>query len=272
MRTLLYTLFILIQTTELISFEYAIDAKANNDYPIISFKIFGERNSGTNFLEELVQENLLSNAKERLPYNNSYSHKHYPCWFELPLEFYHCPRCHYTFEGSENVLFLVIYRNPYDWLSSMHAKPFDSRQVKRFSTFIRSPWELDPSKPAVKHELEKNPWVDRNPENGALFANVIQLRSAKIRAMQQVKDRVENIYYIKYETLKDHPEEVLQEMKTLFQLKKTKVYHPVLYYKGTQNLGLYKQRTYPPILPWDRHFINAQLDIELEQSIGYELE
>ncbi len=244
----------------------------NNNFAISGFKIFGERHSGTNFIEFLVKGNLLNNGNETLEYDNwAYGHKHYPCWFELPLNFFHGPNRNYNFEGSEHVLFLVIYRNPYAWLRGMQEGPFDSCLFNiEFSQFIRTPWELDPLNYFANIEMQKNPWVDRNPQSGELFENVMKLRSAKIRTMQQIKDRVENIYYINYETLRDFPEQVLQEIANLFQLKRTPIFNPVLYNKGDPNLGIFTPR-YLPISPDDMQFINEQLDREIERSIGYEL-
>lgn len=270
MKRVFFILFI-CQTIGLSSLEYAIDAKVSGDQPITSYKIFGERNSGTNFLQELVGTNLL-NGDKFIKADESLGHKHYPCWYELPLEFYkNSPRL-YTLEGSENVLFFVIYRNPYDWLRSMRSKPFDADPSLRdlnFSTFIRTKWKLNIKRELVRDEMKKNPWVDRNPKDGSLFQNVMKLRTAKIRAMNEVKNRVNNIYYINYETLRDHPEKVLEEIADLFDLQKSDVYRPVIYKKATKKLGVYKEKKYPPISTKDLKFINSQLDSEVENNIGY---
>lgn len=266
----LIALCVLICQAHATTLPYGLDYKANANPAITAFKIFGERNSGTNFLEELVKANLLNNQKP-LVLERNFGHKHYPCWYNQPQEFFHGPAKLYTLKG-DNVLFLVIYRNPYDWLRSMRKKPFDANPNLRelpLSNFIRTVWSLNPENPIVKREEEKNPWVDRNPEDGSFFENLMQLRTAKIQTMQKIKDHAENVYYINYETLRDYPRQVLSEIATLFNLKQSKVYHPIIYQKGEKSLGIYKKKTYEQIDQKDLDFINEQLDWTVENSVNY---
>ena len=256
-------LLLLCLTIKLFSLEYGLDFKVNQGTPITKFVVFGERNSGTNYLKYLVEQNLaLIRAKP-----SPYGHKHFPCWFELPLEFYHGPETKYTFKGSENYLIIVVFRNAYDWLRSMHKKPFYvSKELRNtdFSTFIRTKWSVDPNR--VVGFLKENPWLDRNPVDGSPFDNIMKLRTAKIRTMLEIKNRVLNIYYINYETLRDHPEEVLTEIAHLFAIQKEDNFHPVIYYKGEVAKGVYKKTEYNPISKKDLRFINEQLDAEVEKK------
>ena len=114
----------------------------------------------------------------------------------------------YTFEGTDNYLFIVIVRNPYDWVRSVHKQPhLASRELIDipFDEFIHKKWLLNKQEPAYQAEYKLNPLVDCNPKTGEPFANVLQLRTAKLRTMLMIKDKAKNVYYINYEIVRDFP-------------------------------------------------------------------
>lgn len=274
MRHRLFIFLILFLFDNTFATEYAIDFKAEKDACITHYQIFGERCSGTNFLKCLVLQNLL-NDDGPLIFSDEYGHKHYPRWFEQPLEFYNGLEKKYTFQGSENVLFIVIFRNPYDWLRSINKEPFDVAENLKslpFSKFIRSTWRINKKDKALKPQIDENPYLDCNPEDGAFFDNVMKLRTAKIKTMLEIKNRVNNIYFINYETLRDYPVDVLKEMAHIFNLQLQEHYEPVIYRRGYKKQGvLYKKKEYQAISVEDLDFINTQLDSLVENSIGYSL-
>ncbi len=233
--------------------------------PIAKAQLFGERCSGTSFFRILFDENA------HFKTTDYYGHKHFPCWFDYPYDevFYQRPIHEYTLEGSDDCLFLVIFRNPYDWLRSFHEKPFcgtASMYNLSFSQFIRSPW-LAGDDPTCSTPLDTNP-TDKKP-----FKNLIYLRTAKIKNMLKIQDLVKNAYFINYETLKEHPKEVLQEIHEIFGIQfKEDFTSPTCHFRGSQCLPTdFKESQYNPISIEDLKFINETLDEEIENSIGYTL-
>jgi hypothetical protein len=68
---------------------------------IKKFTIYGERCSGTNYLENLVLENF------DVELTREYGSKHFFGFSDL--------------SGSDDTLFIGIVRNPYDWFNSLYT-------------------------------------------------------------------------------------------------------------------------------------------------------
>ena len=250
--------------------EMAIFAKKESTTPITRFFIFSERNSGSNYIKSLIKENtyLKINATD-------YGHKHFLPWLNLPSIIYSGPSQYYNFQDNEDCLFIMIFRNPYNWVRSMHKTPWhaDSSLKKiSFSDFIRKQWKLKDqvTDAFIQKLMVFNPFLEKDPKDGSYFANVLKLREAKIENMLLLKDRVKNIYYINYETVRDHPIKVLKEISKIFNINLTKKFHPITSKKG-ENQKPYVPSVYSPLSIEDLTFINEQLDPQLEKNIGYEL-
>jgi len=99
---------------------------------INKFTIFGERNSGTNYLQKTLEEMLY------IKFTNEYGFKH---WYIKDLT----PRginntttdneCIKSINDSDDTLFIVIVRNVYDWVGSMYNKPHHIKHIKKNSIF-----------------------------------------------------------------------------------------------------------------------------------------
>lgn len=264
---LILVLFSLFFSTQLFSLQYGIYAKSENSKQIKKLFVISERCSGSNYINCLVLQNF-EVKDERL------GQKHFPPWYDLPEMMYRGNSQYYTFAGTEDFLFIIIFRNPYDWVRSIHQKPFHAHSSLvdvPFSKFIRTPWKLSPHNKTAQEQHTLNHLVDRNPVTGSPFDNVLKLRTAKIKNMLQILDRAPNVYYINYETVRDHPQEVLQEIKSLFRIAAKPSYVPVTKYKGKENKEEFKPKVYKSISQKDLDYINSQLDPLIEAQIGYSL-
>ncbi len=249
-------------SSSLFSLEYGIIAKNKHVEKIINFFVIGERCSGTNFLTSLISENTQL-IKCRI------GQKHFPPWYELGPEYYHGDARYYHFNNTEDFLFLVIFRDPYDWVRSFHIQPHHAHKSLlnlSFSSFIREPWLIDPSVTAV----ENYPLLDLNPKDGLPFKNIFALRSRKIEDMLEIQNRAPNVYYINYEIVRDYPEQVLKEIAHLYNLQLKSSYTAIDSYKGAGKTN-FKPIAYKPISDLDLEYINSQLDKKLEERIGYKI-
>lgn len=171
---------------------YGIMAKKSDDAErkIQYIQIFGERCSGTNFLTKLIEKNL------EVPLKFRYGWKHFPCWYDTPFENRISPtqgRDYCTLEGNENFLFIVIVRDPYDWLRSFFLQPFHvSHRVPRtrFYSFIRSRWYSGDEDKAICGPAGI---YDRDPETNGYFNNILHLRSARIENFLKLMHKAENV-------------------------------------------------------------------------------
>jgi len=264
-------LFFLLSFRMGLALEWGIDAHSNHTEPITRFQIFSERCSGSSYLQSLISNNLISN-KEELPLTQHFGHKHFPRWFELPQSAYLSQDQKYTFESNANTLFIILFRDPYDWLRSFNLNPHHGvKKMHRlpFSTFIRTPWQADLNEKWIEKERRENPYIEIDPVTFKPFQNVMKMRTQKIKTMLEIAEKVENVYILNYETVRDYPEEVLSEIAELYGLERKEMYTPIIYYKGNSTNENYKPKKYISISQCDLDWINSQLDLALETAIGY---
>ena len=85
---------------------------------IKSFKILGERCSGTNFILQLIYKNILDFPEVFLFH---FGHKHFLPWFDFPTDHQKLQALSYSncdLTDSDECLFIFIIRDPYDWIRS----------------------------------------------------------------------------------------------------------------------------------------------------------
>jgi len=223
--------FIDLETSEPL---ICIEANCKNTENIQCLQIFSERCSGSTYVTKLLKKNILTNNGKRLA-KSPFGRKHFPPDFNLPISEWHGPREMYTFEQSENTVFLILFRNPYDWLQSLNRTPHHaSRSLRKlpFSQFIRSPWKLDNEQITVQNNRKWNRLVDMNSSTESPHENPMKLRSAKIRLFLEIPKRVDNYYIVKYEKALNEPQKFIHEFCTIFNLKRADVYQPISTYKG----------------------------------------
>jgi hypothetical protein len=271
MKRFLFLLFLCFPVLKVVALEleYGFNGKKETPVPITRLQLFSERSSGSNYINTLIKQNLSINIR-----NDSYGyygHKHWPVWLQLPANEYLGPKEYYTFEKSDDTLFVIIFRNPYDWLRSFNKQPFSAaRDLWKlpFSEFIRSPWASNEKETIVSSQKKLYPYFDCDPLTKSPFQNVMKLRSAKIETMLMIRDRVKNIYYINYEVVRDHPKQVIEEIARIYGVQRKHPFQNVTTYKGGKNV-IYKPKVWPSISKEDVAYINQQLDRELEASINY---
>ncbi len=264
MQNGLYILLMLFPILSLSALQYGIDAKCEMTESINDLQIYGERCSGTNYLHNLLWNNIDESLKTEDPSQwYKYGWKHFPLWLHVPFEKNppYSSFTSYTFENSDRHLFIVIFRDPYDWVRSIYLQPHHTYQRMNgipFSEFITVPWAGYFA-------------IDHNPITRDYFDNVLVLRHARIVNMLLIKERVKNIYYIRYETLRDYPEEVLKEISEIFGIPMAPDFQPVITYKGHENAKIFTKSKYFDITQNDLEFINSQLDESLENALGFRI-
>src|SRR6056300_465432 len=125
------------------------------------YHIYGERSSGTNFLEDSLIKNfdainafndgektdiLSKNVDLTCEKFKKYGHKH---WFGNHLDL----------SGTDDTLFICIVRDPINWLNSMYRTPrcLDRSMVKSQDTFLTSEvvslWYVDSKIPPPDSQM-----------------------------------------------------------------------------------------------------------------------
>lgn len=230
---------------------------------IRKIQIFGERCSGTNYLETLLSKNLRSVS---LTWDFGFKH------FFPKRDIHEAP----------DYIFIIIYRDPFDWLRSIYTQPWHvSPELKhaQFSEFIRMKWWCIWNEDAGitrNHPLyETEMMEERDPRTGNRFKNIIEMRDEKIRVWENIRNQSENYFYINYESLRANPERILQDISNEFGISMQERFHDIKHYKGVKWYQGWKTRLFrrklPIISKQDRDYILTQLDTRLEKSIGYDV-
>jgi hypothetical protein len=225
------------------------------------FQVYGERRSGTNFIAKSLAQNT------GLKRWGAYGWKHAVPYFPvLPT----------------SCLFVVVVRDPFDWLRSFYAGPFEvdpKLAALPFSDFLRAEWEGFYSGfrqqwafrgfavEDRKHRGEPN-FLDRHPMDGRHFRNVCELRSVKLAGHLSLLDRGLNAVALRYEDFKANPQGMIAAIAKPFDVKLRKEFVAVTNPVGPSSDNRAAEKT-RPISDADRDFILRELDLSLERRCGY---
>ena len=220
-------------------------------------QLFGERCSGTNYVAALLRRNL-----PQLTATDRYGWKHgFTDRVRDPA-----PEC----------LFVVVHRDPFDWVRSLWQQPWHAGPPLRgreFAAFVREPWwcewgqdmELAADDPRRGTEMVH----ERDPASGQRFANVLQLRAAKYRDWETLATRVRHVVAVRYEHAAAEPRAFVRDVARRFGLWRWPWFRGVATRKGGPER--FVATRYAPIAPADLQWIAMQLDPELEQRCGYDV-
>ena len=217
---------------------------------ITKYVIYGERCSGTNFLESAINKNF------NLIRSDDYGHKHFFLFEDLEKK------------DTEDVLFIGIIRNPIYWLNSFsknyHQVPLVNQKLINllFNPFYSV--NLGTQK-LLKNDLNKN--------TGKMYKNIFELRKVKNDyLMFEIPKKVKNYILINYEDLLYNYENTLEKIKDKFELEvKNDEYKKIKEKIGPskQNMGHFKEvKIEIPSFLIEKIWSN--LNIEQEKKLGYE--
>jgi hypothetical protein len=220
---------------------------------ITRVQLYGERASGTKYLQEVLERNL---PDVRVGFEFGWKH------------FFHQPGV----ESADDCLFVVIYREPLAWLRSLQRTPWHVAPALRglpMSEFLRHEWwcvwdedgEVFPGDPRYGAEM----MIERDPETQQRFANVLHMRTAKIRNWESLREKTRYHFYLRFEDLTRDPRgqfEALAEHSSL--RRRWRFDDPARRRKGGS-------KVYARFSDDDLDFILHELDVELERRIGYDV-
>lgn len=234
-------------------------------------QIYGERNSGTNFLHFLLEKNI-----KGVKVGYRYGWKHGFAKLDKLKE-----------KAGEDTLVMCIFKDPYSWLVSMHGKPHHAPQLMGLplSNFLKEEWACYEGDNYDKRDLEKNPVLpeqemmwERNPETGERFENVVQVRTAKAKRLLQIKDVCPKVMYVRYEDLLARPRIYICDIAGKFRLRLNGPVQVSMGYFGKNPKAKFDRKDYyaqkkylEKYKPEDLAFINQHLDEAVEKELGYDL-
>lgn len=226
-----------------------------------SLQVLGERNSGTNFVQTVMKRNLALAPTRILGWKHGFPHM-----LAVP----------------NRVLVVAVVRNPFDWSRSMHAKPWHApaeMQRLEYSEFIRAPWESVVDRrdyfglPEGDARLGAPLQLDRHPLTGAAFANIFEMRNAKLEALAGMARRGCHFAMLPFERFRADPEGTVAALAAAFDLAPPATFSPVRRRLGAKFKPKVADRPQTPaeIDPADRAFIRSAVNRQRESLFGYDL-
>jgi len=195
-----------------------------------NIKVFGERNTGTNYLINLLKLNFdIVSLQGTVPKNINRVIEYLP--FEEKIKdiyFFLTKNSNFGWKHKEldidlssinkkEIIFIIIVKNPYSWLLSLYNRPYHINNPTKgtFDEFITRQWKT------VGRESSKK-----------TYENPIKMWNQKNASYLKFKN-LENVHIIKYEDLLIDPIKELRTLANLFTLKKQSVF-PKNFTKSTK--------------------------------------
>ena len=223
------------------------------------FTIYGERSTGTNFTQALLERNFPDlNRISTFPWE-----KH--SYVATPI-------------AKPSTLAIVVVREPIRWMQSLFRNPHQVGSWSAglsFSDFIRHEWSsvfdgwLFPRQRSFGAS-GKELMLDRHPLTGARPKNIIELRNWKGQSYGRIPAFYQNWVFLRYEDLNEDPEGFLAEVSETYRLKSNS--DIVSKIEDVSNVASNSTRTnapYPEVTPDDHKFILKEIDDEQERRFGY---
>ena len=180
---------------------------------VTSFKIYGERCSGTNLLHDTIVKNFtqthvadpnifddarfLTEDERKRKWNKCFAHKHF---FGK-----------HTLDDSDDTLFVCIVRDPVNWANSLYRTPHHVSQELTASpdAFVKGPFVsriLNPPK-LMGHPVQQGYPLE-------IHENIFKLRAEKNKFLLDIlPTKVKNYVLIKFEDLVDDFVNTMEKLK-----------------------------------------------------------
>jgi len=207
---------------------------------IDKFVIYGERHSGTNFLEQCFKQRF---GLDKTEY---FGNKHFFGWTKPEVITHH--------KSSLHTLFIGIVRNPYDWTMAMINLPHHINQNRLFDipNFLTSEWYS-----TNYHNIEI--LEDRSFITKSRYNNIFDMRTTKYKYLSQIMPVIaQNYVLLSYDSWLKNYHNYLNIISHRFQLKNI----------GSEPYLINK-------IPYQisdkiKTIIDDQCDWNLEQSLGFD--
>lgn len=201
-----------------------------------SFKVFGERHTGTNAISSFLEKNF--NLENKYYEYLGWKHRLAPSHEELK-----------KFNLVDN-LFLITFRNPYSWLKAMHKEPYNYNypQIREldFLSFLQIPFED--------------------------YENVIKMWNQKNQSYLNMKSHLPNSIYIKIESFNKNQESFFDEViKKIGDCGNYNFIEEKRYLSGysISNKNVKRSLSIPNLKNEELEVIDSYIDKNILKEIGY---
>jgi len=205
---------------------------------IKNIKIFGERNSGTTYLEQLLKKNLQDVNIFSSYYKGGTGWKHGFPKIEL-------------FNNLNDVLFIFIIRDSDSWIKSMFINPYHYKKPNNMHEFITNKLVIDENR--KDHDVNIYEYEKQN---------IIDLRYSKIESYLNFYKNVNNAIIINLNYLQDNYTCFINFLNEKYKLKIMNSIQPISKHTKDANINNIN-REYNLVIPKD-----IKKNIEIEEFIN----
>ena len=235
------------------------------------FAIFGERNSGTNYLAKLIARNIdgLTLAPRHFGWKHGGLDRR---WWDPG----HKPDpLHDHARQADDVLFVVIFRSPLHWLLSMHRMPHHApfHMQLPLSVFLRMEWADYYNELAPGDDIQDDPdtrfALGRTRNLIETFPSLFDLRREKILRFTAMTDQLPRVAMVNYESVVAAPRRFLAALAALTD-RRCRPFAGVTETKfGTD---VFRQREGETMALHDLEHIASRLSWYHEHLVGYDVD
>lgn len=213
---------------------------------IKNIKVYGERNSGTVYLLELLQKNLKNiNVFRPNGYKSNTGWKH------------GFPKINLF--NTTNTMFIVIFRNLKDWVNSMFRNPYHLMDIKNKNFFSFNKFISNDLKKMINCNKNHIILQDKREHNGNLF----QIRYRKYNALYKLKKY--NTVFINLEYIQKNPKEFIEKICDFYKLNKIEKFTKIIRHTKTNQLNVQNRKSKFKI---DKNNLKKFKDIKIEMNIN----
>lgn len=183
-------------------------------------KIYGERNTGTNYFHKILAINFEINiltgtvpknmdrviSKMPTPINELTRDAYFLFTINSNLGWKHREIDHFNKSRKNSTAketkFITITKNPYSWLLSLYRRPYHNADMRKltFQEFLQTEWKT------VRRETARKKYI-----------NPIELWNCKNKSYLDL-DGEFDVLHVKYEDLLNKPEDIIRNISSEFKL------------------------------------------------------
>ncbi len=231
-----------------------LQSAANDSGPAqaTSLAMFGERCSGLEYVEELIQLNFPHlQSTEEFGWAHGFINPGYM---------------------RDNTIYVAVIRNALDWVREFYTKPTQVGgwcKDASLSEFLQHEWSgtvrgrvLGKTNRKLGLSRHAELMTERHPLTGARIRNVIEMRNLKIKSLLKLEKMTKNVAFIRYEDVRDAPEEMMEQLQIRLGLPKCADF------MGLEP-DLPDTASFPELSEEDLAFIARELNLPQEEAFGY---
>lgn len=218
---------------------------------MIKYVLFGQRNSGTSYIRNL----LLNNFTNITEFGNVWKHG--------------LVKNELIPSDNDDIVFFLVVRNPYEWIKSFYHNPSDAKPIYKkekgtIHDFIQKSIKLKASIMTIddNNNHVRQPIVEE-------YKNIIEMRNNKIKSFLTLQNIAKKLQIINYEEARDNPKKIINNIANKYGFKLKSNFVPIMYYKKNTEM-LYEPKKYDKLSESDIKFINSKLNWENENRVGYQ--